>query len=152
MQHLRRAALLGLLLAVLALAASARFVPAHDAVVSYEGHQVLRFTVPSAARAERAKLMAWIEAERLDLWGVHPEWVDVRLDKAFQARVSALDLPFHVMIEDLNADLLAERASIAVRGPKLLFYFDISINYCGELISILTNYNSNLLVSIIFLK
>lgn len=113
MQHLRRAALLGLLLAVLALCASARFVPAHDAVVSYEGHQVLRFTVPSAARAERAKLMAWIEAERLDMWGVHPEWVDVRLDKAFQARVSALDLPFHVMVEDLNADLLAERASIA---------------------------------------
>jgi hypothetical protein len=49
------------------------------------------------------------------MWGVHPEWVDVRLDKSFQARVSDLGLPFHVMIEDLQADLLAERASIAVR-------------------------------------
>jgi hypothetical protein len=99
-------------------------------VVSYEGHQVLRFGVPSTAHAERTKLMAWIDANRLDMWGVHPEWVDVRLDKSFQARVSDLGLPFHVMIEDLQADLLAERASIAVRVLLRLLVRGSELKWC----------------------
>jgi len=127
---MKYAAFFGLGLLALACLASSAFVQDEPAPLSYAGHQVLRFNVPSWTTGERAKLLAWIEYNRLDLWGVHPEWVDVRLDKSFLPRAAELRLPFRVMINDLSADLYAERNSIeAVRAQRDSSFFDAYRTY-----------------------
>jgi hypothetical protein len=82
---------------------------------TYANHRVLRFGLADDLDgSRRARLGAAVRGLGLDLWAEHPEWVDVRVPVAHQSDVDALNLPFTVMIDDLQALIDQERRSIAV--------------------------------------
>lgn len=71
----------------------------------------MRFALPTS---ERARLLSWVETNRLDLWAAHPEWMDVRLHRSLLPEAAALGIPHRVMVDDLQADLETERAQTQV--------------------------------------
>jgi len=80
---------------------------------SFVGHRVLRFGLADDLDGERRlRLGAAVRALELDLWAEHPEWADVQVPDVLLPHIDALNIPYTVMIEDLQALVDLERFSI----------------------------------------
>lgn len=84
--------------------------------VRFDGHQVWRFAISEPA--QRMALANVVVRHGLDVWAEHPSWVDVMVPAEHKAELAALDLPFEVSIEDLQALIDQERLFIEQVSPK----------------------------------
>jgi len=87
-------------LLVVVLLGSALFCVAQEKV-TFDGHKVLRFSIRN--EDDRNVILHLVNQHNLDLWAATPEWLDVHVAPAERFVFDQVLVPFHEMIEDLQA-------------------------------------------------